>query len=394
MKKKILYITTTYILKNSSAAIRNNSLVKGLVDLGYEVDVCTVKWPTDLSSPFFEREKNGNIHFDQLSNIVRISRMKQTRALKQKNKWITKLRQTLKKVLFFPDECYEWKKGLKWENSENYDCIISSSDHKSSHFAGLKMKQKLSSLPWIQIWGDPWSTDVNTLPFMKAITAYYERKLLKAADYVVYVSNVTMLEMQNKYSQYKNKMYYIPRGFYFEMNSIPQQRHNLIKIVYTGVLTSGRNPFVLLNALKKINAIERKCIVQFYGNIPVDVQEQLRDYPFVEMYESVDFEYMPSIFSSASLLLYLSNKKGSSQIPGKLYDYMGTSRPILCLVSDLSESTSLFLKQFKRCVVIKNSETEIIKNWHMIENISIQNFIPENKFSPRYVASQVMNLLQ
>ena len=53
--KKILFITTAYILKNSSAAIRNNSLVKGLVNLGYEVDVCTVEWPSDLRSPFLRK---------------------------------------------------------------------------------------------------------------------------------------------------------------------------------------------------------------------------------------------------------------------------------------------------------------------------------------------------
>ena len=39
---KILYITTAYTLKNSSAAIRNNALVKGLIQIGHEVDVVTI----------------------------------------------------------------------------------------------------------------------------------------------------------------------------------------------------------------------------------------------------------------------------------------------------------------------------------------------------------------
>lgn len=390
--KKILFITTAYILRNSSAAIRNNSLVKGLVDSGYEVDVCSIEWPTDLSSPFFEKEKNGNIHLDQLPNIMRIAKIKQSYTPKESNKWVARLRQTLKKLLFFPDECYEWRKVFKWDNLGQYDCLISSSDHKESHFVGLKVKNEMPTIPWIQIWGDPWSTDVNTLPCMKSLIAHYESKLLRKADKVVYVSNVTMREMQDRYPQYKNKMFNIPRGFYFEINT-PLHDQSCIRIVYTGVLSYGRDPYVLLNALKKMNISPQKCIVEIYGNIPVDMQEQLEAYPYIKLHESVDFEYMQDILASASILLYLSNKKGSSQIPGKLFDYMGTNKPILCLVSDTSEPTSMFLKQYKRCLVLRNSESSIMSNWENIVGLSKNGFLPEDQFSPKTIASQVLELL-
>lgn len=391
--KKILFITTAYILQNSSAAIRNNSLVKGLVDLGYEVDVCSIEWPSYLASPFFEKERNGNIHLDQLPNIMRIAKIKQSHAIKKSNKWLTKLRQTLKKVLFFPDECFEWKKSFKWNHLEQYECLISSSDHKTSHFVGAKIKHAFPSLPWIQIWGDPWSIDLNTLPLMKGLIAHYENKLLKEADKIVYVSNVTMCEMQNKYPRYRNKMYNIPRGFYFEINSSSHSQE-CIKIVYTGVLSYGRNPYVLLDALTKLKLSPSKCVVEFYGNIPADMQEKLKTYPFVRLHDSVDFEYMAGILASASMLLYLSNKKGSSQIPGKLFDYMGTNKPILCLVSDVSDSTSMYLTQYDRCLVLDNLESTIINNWGKIEDISQKEFSPEFQFSPKAIASQVLDLFK
>ena len=394
--KKILFITTAYILKNSSAAIRNNSLVKGLANLGYEVDVCTVEWPSDLRSPFFEKENNGNIHFDQLPNIMRIAKIKQSHTFQKRNKWMAELRQTLKKILFFPDECYEWKKLFNWENLEQYECLISSSDHKTSHFVGLKVKQKSSSLPWIQIWGDPWSTDVNTLPVMKRLINYYEKKILEGADKIVYVSDVTKCEMQNKYPQLRNKMYHVPRGFYFETEiNASMANQGCMRIVYTGVLSYGRDPFALLEALTKLmkNGLERKCVVEFYGNVPIDMANRLKSYPFVELHESADFEHMPKVLASASILLYLSNKKGSSQIPGKLFDYMGTDKPILCLVSDINEPTSLFLKQFKRCYVLNNSEETKMGNWHNIENLSTRHFQSESQFTPMAIASQIVKLL-
>lgn len=388
--KKILFVTTAYILKGSSAAIRNNSLVKGLVDLGYVVDVFTVQWPEYLSSPFFEKEQNGCIHYERLPNLVRIARIKQAKIQNGNSKWLLKIRQFLKKVVFFPDECYEWRKDFLNVNLEQYTCLISSSDHKTSHFVGLNLKRRFSSLPWIQIWGDPWSSDVNTLPIMKGLTAFYEKKLLNVADKIVYVSGVTKNEMQMKYPMLGKKMYNIPRGYYFELDTQPRLQGK-VRIVYTGVLSYGRDPFALLSVLAKLNS--PKYMVDFYGNIPYEMQEKLSNFSFVQLHESVDFEYMPNVLTSASILLYLSNRKGSSQIPGKFFDYMGTNKPILCLVSDEADSTSLFLKQFERCLVLNNSESTITDNWSKIEEYCSLRFKPETDFSPKHIAASVMNLL-
>ena len=136
-----------------------------------------------------------------------------------------------------------------------------------------------------------------------------------------------------------------------------------------------------------------RLTVDFYGGVPSDIQERLKKYPFVELHESVDFEYMPNILASATMLLYLSNKKGSSQIPGKLFDYMGTSKPVLCLVSDTTDPISLLLKRFERCIVLDNDETVILNSWNRIEEACGKSFMPEEKFSPKFVASQIIKLL-
>lgn len=390
--KKILFITTTYVLKNSSAAIRNNSLVRGLVDLGFMVDVCTIQWSKELFSPFFEKEQNGDIHYSQLPSLIRIAQIKQAQVRKHNNKWLVKLRQLLKKVLLFPDECYEWPKKFEKDNLDQYMCLITSSDHKTSHFVGLKMKRQKPSIPWIQIWGDPWSTDVNTLPFMKSLISHYEKRLLKAADKIIYVSEATRHEMQSKYPQLSDKMYYIPRGYYFEVNAHTLVR-NKIRIVYTGVLSYGRNPFALLSVINSLKLPLSDCVIEFYGDMPFEMKEKMSGYSFVQFHESVDFEYMPDVLASASILLYLSNKKGSTQIPGKLFDYMGTTKPILCLVSDKSDPMSLFLKQFERCLVLDNIESTIMENWDRIEKLCNQKFTPESQFSRKNVAAQVVKLL-
>lgn len=393
MKNKILYITTSYILKNSSAAIRNNSLVKGLIELGYTVDVYTVRWPNELYSPFFLAEKNGNIHFSDLSYLKRISDFKKAIVSGNNSKIFLNLKILIKKLVFFPDECYEWEKEFGYNHVDQYDYIITSSDHKTSHFVGLRMKKKYPDLPWVQIWGDPWCLDINSLKFMKCIIAYSEKKLLKFADNLVYVSSVTCMEMGKKYPLLKNKMHYIPRGYYFEiLGSNAEKSDEIIRIVYTGAISWGRNIFQLLNVLEKQDS-KSKWLVEVYGNYSQDIQEKLLSYSFVRVHEGVDFEYMPEIYSSASILLYLSNKKGSTQIPGKFFDYMGTSKPILCLVDDVNDNISFFLKSFDRCIVIENAEYCITDQLPILESCKHKSFMPEESFSPKAVARKIASLL-
>ena len=99
-KLKILYISTLYEVANSSAAIRNNSLVKGMRELGYAVDILTVKWPNDLISNYFVNERNyDNIFRTELNEIRLNSNIKGK--IKNTNKFVSLLKQNLKKIFFF-----------------------------------------------------------------------------------------------------------------------------------------------------------------------------------------------------------------------------------------------------------------------------------------------------
>ena len=392
--KNILYVTTSYLLKNNSASLRNNSLVKGLIELGYNVDVYTVKWPDELLSSYFVKENIGNIYYSELPNLKMIAGVKST-LKRSDNTFVLALKRVLKQILFFPDECYQWPRLLNYKAVENYDCIITSSDLKSSHFIGLSLKRRFPNIRWIQIWGDPWSSDVNTFTFMKFITAYYEKKILTKGDKIVYVSSVTKDVMANKYSSLKSKIFYIPRGYYIEDKSqCKLNDDNILHIAYTGLISSGRNIFYLLDALDKVSMrLRHRIVIDLYGNFSEKDLRKLKDYSSANVYGSVDFEEMQNVYDSSSMLLYLSNKKGATQIPGKLYDYMGTTKPILCLVEDDNDAISIFLKKFDRCLVLRNNFETIVKSINLIINFSERRFPVNKEFAPINIARSFIDLL-
>ncbi len=397
--KKILYITTSYTLKNSSAAIRNNSLVKGFTELGYEVDVYTVAWPDALVSDFFLRERNGRLHLNELPNLRRINRMKTKMNKPQKQPRFAALRKLAKNLLFFPDECGEWAGRFSLEGLEAYDYLITSSDHKSSHFVGLKVKASFPRIPWIQVWGDPWNTDVNTPWLLKRRTAGAERRLLEKADQVVYVSLPTCQAMAGKYPAIASKMHYIPRGYYRACppgappGGAADDPHRTCSIVYTGVISYGRNIFPLLDVLGRQPQWREKVTIDIYGQYAPGIEKKLKQYPFVRLQGDADFDRMLPVYGSASMLLYLSNKSGSSQIPGKLYDYLGTTKPVLCLVADETDATSCFLKRFPRCCVICNDQAAIEDGWDKITRFLPTSYPIEQAFSPVAIATEFEKIL-
>ena len=158
---KILYITT-HFLSNSSASIRNISLVNGLIENGCEVEILTVQVKEDeylkekLSSKVKIKKK---IPIDFYNKITSKEIKKYTQIKILKN-----IKEKLKSWIIFPDVYNIAIKKITKEKiiQGEYNYIISSSDSKSSHFMALELIKKNNlNIDWIQLWGDPWYSVIN-----------------------------------------------------------------------------------------------------------------------------------------------------------------------------------------------------------------------------------------
>ena len=275
-----------------------------------------------------------------------------------------------------------------------FDLIISSSDNKSSHFVAAKLKKGDRSIPWIQIWGDPWEEDIHIRHFLKRIVHWKEKWLLKQGDKIVYVSKPTQLLMQKKYPLLGNKMFYVPRGYYLQPE-FQKRKEDVYTLIYTGVLSAGRKIDVLFEALGEYNCdASKKIVLECYGNYPIDIQQQASVYPFVKLYGAVDYGDIPKILGKADGLLFISNANNSTQIPGKIFDYMAATVPILCLVESLDNEVSCFLQSMKRCFVLQNVRNVIELSLPSFVEMMKTEFKPDEYFSPQSIAKQIMALIK
>ncbi|MGL5208084.1 hypothetical protein [Cetobacterium sp.] len=378
---KIIYVTSNFCRKSNSASIRNASLIKGLIDLGNTVDVLTIKYnETDIDYYLKKNLKIHNIYEDSLSIMNRGFNISKNY---RENKVLNILKTILKQVYFFPDIDKEWIRNYSKINFNQYDLLITSSDTKTSHYIGKEIQKKFK-LKWIQIWGDPWVDDINIKWFNKLRAKISERTILKKADKIFYVSELTTTMMKKKYKEFN--IDYIPRGYFQKLNKDKEVIKTSLSFCYTGTINSGkgRNIYDFLEALEEKNI---KIEFNFYGSYSIEEKKKLEKFKFVKVYAAVDFEKILDIYSENDVLVFVSNGEKSTQIPGKLYDYFGTNKNILCLINKEEIELKKFIeKHKKRCIVLENKKSYILKNFDFLLSEVIQKRECLYEYSPKNIA--------
>lgn len=382
---KILYITSFFDIKGSSAAVRNVALVNGLIQKGHKVDVLTLKFPDEKYSPFFQQVSCHSIIRVDLG-ITSVIKNSSKSLARVNNSIFRPLKNFLRDIVFFPDVYYKWSTAIDVEQFSGYDIIISSSDTKSSHYPAYKIKKRYPNIRWIQIWGDPWSLDSNLNAIIRIRAKRQEHFLLLKADKVVYVSELTCKAITKLYPNFRDKLFYVPRSFFCPIECNRKEGEKTYNIVYSGSLNVQRQCVFFLDDVQNYNSRnEMKFTVSFYGDYLDEIRLQLQKYDFVSIYPTVDYGQMLDVFKQTDALLFISNKKGSTQIPGKLFDYMGTNLPVICLLDKQDENLMGFLNRYSKCLIYSENFVELVENG-LLKKYSIIE-----EFSPGLIADKILS---
>ncbi|MDR0196184.1 MAG: hypothetical protein LBI73_13770 [Myroides sp.] len=389
---RILYITTNLFQRSNSAAIRNTALIKGLLSNDTSITILTVDVRAEMkgNSIVTNFDKCKILSYDLgLERYQRLGNKSNTKSTLINNV-IKKLKTIVKDYFFFPDNYKGFIKAVMNDDHSNYDLIISSSDLKSSHFAALEIVKKYGYQgKWIQIWGDPWHRDINLKKNMVGFVKKKEYKMLKEADHIVYVSEPTLRLCVADFPDLASKMSYIPRSFFKEVIVDRNLSKESVSILYTGILGDNRDIYTFLNSID-----EKIFNLRMYGNYSNEELKKLCKYKNVKTFESVDYECVLEEISKSDVLLYLGNKGEGSQIPGKLFDYLGSNLPIVCLVYDKEDEVSVFLKSLKNVFLVSYEEIE--RNEGISENMIKfikSSFQIDETYSPKNIANKILKLL-
>lgn len=412
---KVLYITGSCLTKNTSANMSHNSYLQGLIENGVEVDVVTAKdgWGSEdnklpkfkdvvyyeyesvswidrlrlFSRKFFPLREASNATAKSNQGVVaKESEVKETENKKGFRDYLKSFFYTL----FIPDAIYPihsvWlRKASRFKSDTLYDLVISNSSPAASHKLVILLKEKgrIHYKKWIQLWEDPWYYDLYG-GHSEAVRQE-EHALLQAAEEICYVSPLTLYYQKKYFSDCAAKMKCIPLP-YLKFGEGKFAQTTDVSFGYFGDYYSyTRNLEPFYKALGVLNSIG-----YIYGDSDLNLQKSNR----ITVSGRVTLDVLEKVQEQTSVLVHLSNLKGG-QIPGKIYHYSATEKPILFILDGTKEEIEMlrnYFSQYQRYFFCENNQESIQKTIaYIIDNYQqLKGFVVE-EFSPKAIVSNLIN---
>lgn len=345
---KVLFVTLFPLEDNTSVTISNYGLLMGLRELGHEVTILMPHYTSDDSRACeydlsdFTIERIPGLSFTECRQVKPLTILNRIR-----RKW--------HKEFDFLDFTAQMLNAVKDVpvKGRYYDLILSTSDTKTSHvFVQKLIKRGLKYGRWIQHWGDPMNGDItrrNCYP--DKIVQWYEQRMIKDADKVVYVSPFTA-EMQRKaYPDMANKLSFVPLPCIANETKaevLPKQKTRKLRLAYMGDYSSSiRNILPLYEACKIMPDVE--LTIAGISNLKLQPTENIIVLPRVPHSQAVQIE------EESDVSVTICNLRGT-QIPGKLYYSASMQKHLLVLVDgDDPKAIKNYLQQYNRYEVADNT---------------------------------------
>ncbi len=261
------------------------------------------------------------------------------------------IKESIIKKLMIPDPMVEWLPGaftraVSQRRLVAPDLILSSAMPFSVHLIGLALSAALKK-PWVADYGDPWvyapGYPKKGLTFLTERAL--EKKVLKKCSAVIVTTATTKQLYVDKYAISENKIHVLPMAYdqkdFEDLENYPiatTPAGQPTRFVYTGYLNkTNRDPTAFLQALKELKEEGSLKNVSFelIGSFPVEIVNQVLA---LELRETVKFqawlehgECMRYLTSASYLLLFGNNN--NIQLPGKVFQYIGSGTPVVYIAS-------------------------------------------------------------
>lgn len=406
---RVLYVVGSCLTKNTSANMSHNGYVQGLLENGCQVEILMAEdsWgQQDAALPDWDQA----VYYCYPSVAVQDCLRKKLRGGTQlpvsvdiqekadgayrKINPISKAKACIRKLakdafyFCFPqDPVYPlektWlKKAMKFKSDTVYDLVISNSSPAASHklVVQLLRRNRLKCKRWIQIWEDPWYFDLYG--GHSENIRQEEHSLLREADEIYYVSPLTLNYQKQFYPDCAHKMAHIPLP-YFDFSKTDSSASEKCSFGYFGDYYSHtRNLVPFYEALKQSG---------YRGYIYGDSNVSLESTPQIAVSGRVTLDLLSAIQAETGALVHLCNLRGG-QIPGKIYHYSATDKPILFVLDGTEEEKRMlkdYFSQYNRYIFCENEQASILS----AINEMCADFRTWNKldvFSPSAVVGQLL----
>lgn len=363
--KKVLFLAFFYNHNNEVASNRLQGISKYLPKYGWQPIIVAPK----TSNPTVHI---GNIEVietdyeDMVSKFMPKSKGKENKTEfsgnTPQNNLLSKAMSLAGEVFAYPDGMKYWykpavKEASKIIETEKIEGIISSSFPITAHKIAYTLKEKYG-IPWIADLRDLWNLNpyVNHTRIRNHFEKRLELKLFAKADAL---TTTTPLAKEKLSTLHPDKKI-VPIVSGFDMDDFKGLKQtettDKLTLMYAGSLYNGkRDPSILFEAIQQLNDEKKidlnKISINFYGDSGnlEELSEKYNIKPAVHVNGKISHEEVLQNQMNSDVLLLVSwmNESETMFIPGKVYEYMGSKKPIYSIgykegsLKDLIEKTNV-----------------------------------------------------
>jgi galactitol-specific phosphotransferase system IIB component len=319
-----------YVPENPTYPIVDEGLIHEVSDKAIVLKN-TIFEPYQLASIFSKKETKG------ISSGIIPNQKKQT--------FLQKILLWVRGNVFIPDARVLWVKPSvnyleKYISENKIDTIITSGPPHSLHLIGLKLKQNLN-VKWFADFRDPWTTigyhsALKLSSYAEKKHKKLERKVLNTADTIIVTSKTTKTEFQ----QITQKPIEVITNGYDVESIAKQTLDEKFTLAHIGSFLSDRNPIILWESLQELCA-ENELFAQFFqlkliGKVSQEILDTIdafnlnsyvNNLGYVSHIEAIEHQRKSQVL----VVIEIDSAETKSIIPGKLFEYMVSERPILAI---------------------------------------------------------------
>lgn len=355
---KVLIITYYWPPGSGAGVQRWLKFSKYLPDFGWEPVILTIDpenaaYPVTDNSLSDDLRSTVNIHKTPAIDYFSIYKKDKTKipaagfANSADSTLFGKLLRFIRGNFFIPDPRKGWnrfafKKACEIIGTEAIKYVITTSPPHSTQLIGLKIKNKYPGIKWIADLRDPW-TDIYYYDqfyptfISKAIDRNYEKRVLKSADRIITVGKSLKNLFSEKIPGIESKIGVLTNGFdEDDFAGVAASTPERFAISYIGTLSDSYPVNGLLKALSDLQKNGLDFVLRFVGTVSVNQKNLLRakfDEKTLEFIPYVDHSVAIRYMLETTLLLLVipDHKSNKSIITGKLFEYIATGKPVICL---------------------------------------------------------------
>ncbi len=370
--EKILIITYYWPPSGGAGVQRWLKFSKYLPEYGWEPIILTVD-PGAAEYPAIDRSLEKEIYPDvkvfktSAVNYFKLFRFTKRRSKKENNeiaitgsKVMEDIARFIRGNFFIPDPRIGWnryalRKATELILREKIKFVITTSPPHSTQLIGLKLKKRFPEIRWISDLRDPWTgiyyyDQFLHTKFAKQKDSRLESEVLLKCDRVITIGKNLAEHFIGIMDSVKNKSYVIYNGYdETDFEGIEYSKSNELLITYVGTITDQYPLGNLVDILSSLNSRDPQIIrLRFVGTVSKNWRKELTS----KLGESVEIlpycDHKTSIghiISSNILLLAIPDHPGNRIIiTGKIFEYMRSGLPILCLGPEDGEAATILKK--------------------------------------------------